>query len=72
MVGVLLAVLGMAACVAGMAIAYWLIPRLVRRGARIQRLADRAAARPVEDYTLYPVRWRDGARVYELSRSTSA
>ena len=45
MVEILLAILGMAACLAGMAIAYWLVPRLVRRSPRIQRLADRAMAR---------------------------
>jgi class 3 adenylate cyclase len=44
-VEILLAVLGMAACVAGMGLAFWLVPRLVRRSPRIQRLADRAMAR---------------------------
>jgi class 3 adenylate cyclase len=44
-VEILLAVLGMVACVVGMGVAFWLGPRLLRRSARIQRLADRAMAR---------------------------
>jgi class 3 adenylate cyclase len=42
---ILLAVLGMAGCLTAMAISFWLVPRLVRRSGRIQRLADRAMAR---------------------------
>jgi class 3 adenylate cyclase len=44
MVEILLAVLGMAACVAGMTFGFWLM-RVARRKPRIQRLADRAMVR---------------------------